>query len=173
MQRKLLWTIIGALVIVIFGIYYFLGGFQEVNIEVTRAEHYRIAGNYYEGPYERDTIATLFFTARELLKSKTLSGDLSVVNFDENSQDTVKMFIGILLPHNVSGDLEDLQIREIKSDKILRARIESHSIVMPTREKIEGKLQTFAEKNNLVLRDFTLERYISDNKLIIEKFIVP
>lgn len=174
MQRKLLWIIFGVLLIIILGVYYFLGGFNEVAIEVIEVENYEVVGHYYEGPYERDTIASLFFDAKELLENKILSGDLSVINFENDpEQKHSKIFIGILVNQETSDFPKNLERRKVNGGKVIRASIQSHNIVMPTRDKIDEKMTAFAAANNLTLSGVTIERYVSENQLLIEKYTNP
>lgn len=173
MQRKWLWMI-AALAIVIVVAYFVLGGFHEVVLEVAEVENYTIVGNHYEGAYVRDTIARSFFQAKELLETAAVSGELAVVNFEKAvGEDSVHLFIGILLQQQALEGPKNLERRHIEGGKIVRATIESHSLVMPTREKIEQKMEVFAAENNFSLTALTIERYVSDDKLVIERFIQP
>ena len=170
MQRKLLWTI-AVLLIVALAAFYILGGFNEAKLEVTEVNAYKVAGNYYEGIYERDTIAALFFKSKGILDAKILSGDLTVINFGVFTEDSVHMVVGILLEKQAVEIPEGIEVIDIKGGKMIRATIESHNVVMPTREKIEAKIEKFASENELSVADTTIERYVADDKLIIEKFI--
>ena len=170
MQRKLLWTI-AVLLVVALGAFYILGGFNEPKLEVTEVDTYKVAGNYYRGIYERDTIAALFFNSKGMLEANSLSGDLAVINFRPLTEDSVHMFVGVLLEKEAAEISQGTEAIAIEGGKMIRATIESHSVVMPTREKIEAKIEKFATENNLAITDTTIERYVADDKLIIEKFI--
>lgn len=174
MQRKLLWIIFGVLLVILLSVYFFLGGFNEVGVEVAEVENYEVVGHFYEGPYKRDTIASLFFEAKHLLEIKTLSGDLSVINFENDpEQNHSKIFIGILVNQEAADFPAHLESREVGGGKIIRASIQSHNVVMPTRDKIDEKMEAFAAANNLTLTGVTIERYISENHLLIEKYTNP
>ncbi len=173
MQRKLLW-ILAAVIVCASIVYYALGGFNEIALEVTEISDYKLVGKHYEGVYERDTIAALFYDAKDLSESLGLPGKLTVVDIKNASAvDSISIFIGVQLQSHNEKTPEGATIRDISGGRVVRAIIESHSIVMPTREKTEERMNKFAHENNLEFKGITIERYVSEDKLIIEKFIKP
>lgn len=170
-----MWILLGILAIIIIAVYNYLGGFQKVKLEVLETTPYHMVGRYYEGKYDRDSLAALFFEAKSWMQIQEQSGTLTVVNYmgengAENS-DSVKTFIGVLFSTESPEMIAPYEHREIKGGKKLRASIEAHSIVMPTRETIEEKMKTFAQEEQLLLEPIIIEKYVSDEELVVEGVI--
>lgn len=175
MKKKVLWLSVGILSIILIAGYNHLGGFHEIEMEVVEIDHYHLIGNYYEGRYDRDSIATLFFNAKKFLDAKSYTGTLSVVNFLGDTEiekgDTIQIFVGLILPKEPVEIPGLFDYRKVKGGKILRASIEAHSFVIPSRETIEGEMKEYALANDILLEPIIIEKYFSDEKLVIESII--
>lgn len=170
-----MWISLGILAIIIIAVYNHLGGFQKVKLEVLETAPYHMVGRYYEGKYDRDSLAVLFFEAKSWMQNQEQSGTLTVVNYmgdigAENS-DSVKTFIGVLFSRESPEEIAPYEYREIGGGKKLRASIEAQSIVMPTRETIEEKMKIFAQEKKFLLEPIIIEKYISDEHLVVESVI--
>lgn len=157
--------------------YNYLGGFHKIKMEVVETDNYHLLGNFYEGRYDRDSVATLFFEAKKFVDNNETSGILSVVNFlgqkEIEKGDSVEIFVGVIMPDEPSEIPDQLDYRKIEGGKILRASVEAHSLVIPTREKIEGEMKKFAQEKAILLQPIIIEKYISDEKLVVESIISP
>lgn len=134
-----------------------------------------MVGRYYEGKYDRDSIATLFFDAKNWMRNQEEVGILSVVNYlgdrEYEDSDSVKTFIGVIFSKEFSEEIAPYEFRKIDGGKKLRASIEAHSIVMPGRETIEEEMKLFAQEKQFLLEPVMIEKYISDDQLVVESVI--
>lgn len=175
MKRKILWISLGILIIILIAVYNHLGGFHRVKLEVLETGPYHMVGRYYEGKYDRDSIATLFFDAKNWMRNQEEAGTLSVVNYMGDTQnenlDSVKTFIGVIFSKESPEKIAPYEYRKIEGGKKLRASIEAHSIVMPGRETIEEKMKAYAQEKQFLLKPVMIEKYISDEQLVVESVI--
>ena len=152
--------------------YAYLGGFRPVEITVIEKPEYTLTGRYYEGSYDADSLARLFFEAKNNLKDNDKSGTLTIAHLSEPAADTVKSFIGILLKESDDyPPLDGFEKKVIAGGTVLRATINAHHLVMPTRTTVDERMQEFAKEKKLSLAPVVIEQYISDEELIIDRIL--
>lgn len=173
MRKQTIWFGLGMVGAVVLGIYAYLGGFRPIEVRLIEREEYTLIGNYYEGQYDNDTLGHLFFNAKALIQGEGMPGTLTIVNYSPEAEgDTVSLFIGVLLDTPRGEQVpEGLEKRTIKGGKVLRASIHAHHLVMPSRDKVDEKLKAFATESHISLRPLSLEQYLAEDSLQIDKIV--
>lgn len=169
MRRKYVITAL-LIFIILLSFYYYLGGFNRVEISLVTAEPYVIAGYAYEGRYDEDQLEDLFFKVREYTEQGLFPGTITVVNYDllDENQDSIQQLIGIRLEGNPLSMPDSLTIDTIEAGRVVRAEIRAHPLVMPRPDKINQQIIDFARVQGLKLQDLTIERYVSQNSIVID-----
>lgn len=171
MSKKTIGLLISFIAVGVLLFYAYLGGFRSIEISMSDRQNYHLVGHYYEGKYDRDTLKNLFFSAKNIITAGSLPGTLAIVNYvsSQEEEDTVAVFIGILLEDNTVDTLKNWENRSIKGGKIISASIKAHAAVRPFREKVEEKIEEFALKNGYTLKPITFELYKAEDELQIDK----
>ena len=169
MTKKILWAAL-LVFIILFIIYYFLGGFNTVEIQVTDAENYVVAGKSYRGPYKEDILRDYFFQMRDYVERDQIRGTVSVVNYglEYGSTDSVDQLIGVLINTSSSPVPEDIQIDTLRVQKVVRAIVHAHPIVMPRPDQVIDKIKSFAKEHDLSLREYAIEQYVEEDKIWVD-----
>lgn len=170
MSKKLVITIIALFFAVLGVIYIKLGGLNEVEIQLENTPEYHIAGKYYAGRYKDQAVEEIYYEVKSMMDKGVLKGTLSIIYFKDpiEAQGDVENFIGILTTDDTTRIPKGYEWRTIPAGKAVRAKINAHNLVMPTPETINNKIDEFAQSENLSLSNISIEKYTSDNELIIE-----
>lgn len=153
--------------------YAYLGGFRTIEISISERDSYHLAGHFYAGKYDRDTLKNLFFSAKEFVAENSITGTLAIVNYLPTNveEDTVAVFIGVLLEDSFAITSQDWETRMIKAGKVISANIKAHAAVRPFRETVEEKIEEYALENGYTLKPFTLELYKAEDELQIDRVV--
>lgn len=169
MLKKILIVAI-PLTLVIVLVYDYLGGFNETAISLVESEDYVVAGYVYRGPYRQSALQDLFFRVQDFVESGTLVGRVTVLNyqFDIAAQDSVHQLIGVRLDNLPLNLPEGITIDTVRADKVVRATIRAHPLVMPNPEDTQQKILDFARQASLDLADLVLEQYVGEEEIWVD-----
>ena len=168
--KKLLGIIIGFLSLTFLVVYYKLGGFSPVTLELVEVNNYHLAGRYFEGSFRSDTIRIYFDEMKSLLQQGRLEGSPVIVYDQEPDgiQGLSRSFIGIALLDSETIPI-DLDKREIMASTVIRVSKDAHISVMPNPTNITKKIARFCQEHHAVPVGPSIEIYQPDNRLIIEQ----
>jgi hypothetical protein len=168
--RKLLGILAVLLLIALLAVFYQLGGFNPVRIELVQVDNYFIAGRHFDGSFRSDTIRVYFEEMRALVIQSKVQGQ-PVIIYDQEPDGTrgiSKSFIGVVLTDNGAAP-DDLEHREISASHAIRVSKDAHISVMPKPVKIAKKIKRFSEQNGVPLAGPSIEIYMPNNRLVIEQ----
>jgi hypothetical protein len=173
MQRKYLFTAI-IILIILLGIYYYLGGFNEARISTVEDETYVVAGYRYDGPYNEDQLNELFFRIREYTESGQYPGVITVVNYGmpKTGRDSIRQLIGIRLEGDPLRIPDSLTVDTLSASRVLRAELVAHPLTMPRPDEIDALLRQHAEQEGLRLKDTLIEQYIARDTIWIDALLL-
>jgi len=156
--------------VLIMGAYVYLGGLNSVEYTIENVSDYNLVGLTFQGEGDSPEIEEAFFEAREFARGGRLDGILTIINYKDTTlaDDELKLFIGVKLKGGTSDIPEHYQRLTIPATRTVRARIEANNVVRPKPNTIESRLLQEARGNDLEVRDFTIEQYISPEVLIID-----
>jgi len=155
-------VIIGILAVIGLGAFAYLGGFEEVPIEVKPSEDIRLYGLTYRGTPQDERLRETFEQI-EALKEANPEAVMHTIYFIEpaGKLDTMQVFVG--LDRLVSGSEDFLQEKVIAADRVLVADIQINKLVMPRPERIKGLLIDFAEEQDLRLQGLFIDRLLAED----------
>lgn len=161
-----------SLLIILCVVYYFLGGFNTIKIQIVNTENYVIAGKTYQGSFKEDSLKAHFFQMKAYVDRGQLEGTVSVVNYDleYTSADSIHQLMGVLLdaPPFKPVDIQDIQIDTLVAQKALRVIVKAHPAVMPRPDQVVKKIQAYARENSLLLKEYSIEQYVADNEIWVD-----
>ena len=171
MNKKKIFLFAGFILIIIFIIYYVLGGLRPVEFTVISNSRYIILGQEYIGPNNSDELKNIFIETKDLLESEFTEAILTIVNDDSKYDDEnnrVGYFIGLLV-NNVPGNIPDgYIIKEFEPSNVIRARIESHNMVMPKPDKVKAEASKLARSKGFELSEISLEKYLGESTIEVD-----
>lgn len=157
--------------IILFTIYFLLGGTREYRVAEAGAVNYDIVGVPYQGKYVPDSARILFEQLRTKITSNEWKGELVEITYLPQGDEEVNQFFGVLLTGRVTQIDGAYQIRKISARSSLQVRLTMHWLVRPGREKVQTMIDGYARENGMEIEDFFLQRYLTDNSVVIEAFV--
>jgi hypothetical protein len=157
------------LMAVVFGYYGYLGGFNTPDIKIMTSTHRYVAGQYYEGPADDPAFGEFFKKASQLQESKTLPGTLANIYYNnpEGKSDTIKAFIGILVPDSRVALPAGYQLRVWQGGrKVVQVSTRAHYLLAPN--KLYPALFDYLKANQLKTRSQYLELFPEKNQALVE-----
>lgn len=151
--------------------YYFLGGFNERELELATVNNYRLVGKEFKGRLGNQRLEEIFFEVQEKAQQGAPAGTMAVVVFREprDEHDTLHQFVGILLDDPASPAPNGWESYKLEAGQVVRNTIRSHNLVMPKPNAIREELEEFAEKQNVSLQSgITIEKYLGERHLQVE-----
>lgn len=152
-----------------FGYYGYLGGFDKPDISVTTSSTAFIAGQYYEGPADNKAFGEYFKKAGQLQESGTLPGTLANIfyNNPEEKSDTIKAFIGIMLPDSSAALPAGYQWRRWQGgQRVVRVSTQAHYLLAPN--KLYPALFEYLKEHQLKTRSLYLEAFPAKDRAVVE-----
>jgi hypothetical protein len=172
MNKKFLLVVLG-LMAVVFGYYGYLGGFDTPEIIITTSKAQYVAGQYYEGPADGEAFGEFFKKAGQLQESKTLPGPLANIYYNnpEEKGDTIKAFIGILVPDAKVALPAGYELRVWQGGrKVVRASTRAHYLLAPN--KLYPALFDYLKAKHLKTSSQYLEQFPEKNHAIVEAMLL-
>lgn len=158
---------------VAFGYYGYLGGFNKPEISITTSRPRYVAGQYYEGPADSPAFGEYFKKAGQLQASKALTGSLANIYYNnpETQEDTIKAFIGILVPDTSAALPAGYEWRVWKGgNKVVRVSTRAHYLLAPN--KLYPALFDYLKEHQLKTRPQYLELFPEKDLAIVEAVLV-
>ena len=165
--------ILVSFLVIVFSLYYQLGGFRQLNVEVYEQVDYAIAGREFRGSYKDPAIEEIYQFAKEQVATGKIAGTLCVIDYpgEDLGENEVNYFIGVLLLDKITELPTNYTVRRIQSPGALGVSLDTHPIVRPTKDDVEARINETALAYNLRIRDYFLEKHYADDRLVIEAFL--
>ena len=153
--------------------YYWLGGFNQITIEVVKEPARPILGKHYQGQYGDLALRKIFVEAKQLQQSNTIQGLLTVVNLDSISANnqSINQLIGITLTDQSTTIPSGYQLDTIPSGTYVRATLQANPLVMPQPKTVNEQIAAYADEHQLTISGIPIEFYPSSGTLWIEMAI--
>lgn len=163
-----------ALISASFGLYAYLGGFNEPTVRVTTSDTHFIAGQYFTGPLADKQLGELFRSAAENLDAKKLQGTLANIYYNnpEQEKDSIKAFIGVKITDTTATLPAGYELRKVAGGKkVVQATINAHYMLSP--KKLYPALFDYLKKNKLQTQTTYLEIFPSHQRALIQTELKP
>lgn len=150
--------------------YYWLGGFNEIEIAVVEKPVRPVVGKVYQGQYGDLALRKIFVQAQRLLASDSVTGTLLVVNLDSASAGgkQVNQFIGIALSAPFNSLPSGYQRDTLAAGTYLRARVAAHPLAQPRPGTINERLSAYAAEHDITVSGLPIEFYRAPDTLWVE-----
>lgn len=161
-----------SIIVILFSIYYQLGGFDEIKAGRSSSSSYSIAGQWVRGKAVRKEEGKIFYNLKERIEAEELKGILTLIDFkgDTLEEGEVSHFIGVILDKEITALPSGLEIIELEAKTTYKASLTMHPLVMPNTRAVEKKLSVIANTNGERLRPITIEMFFEDNSVMVEMF---
>lgn len=174
LKKPTVWVVV-TLVVSIPLAYYWLGGFNPLQVELVPVDQIYLVGRYFEGRQQSDTIRRYFNEMKEYVQGDTYPGQLVIIYDQEprGPSGQVKVFVGVRMQKPLKEAAGGLQLRTLEASRAIRISKASHSVVMPNPEDLNKLIADYAREQHLKLRGPSMEIYLPDNRLLVEHPLSP
>ena len=150
--------------------YYWLGGFNEITIEVIKEAPRPVMGKAYRGQYGDLALSEMFVRAKQLQQEGAVPGVLTVINRDTTSASdkSVNQFIGITLNAPLATLPEGYQVDTMAAGTYLRAKMHAHPVVMPKPKAVNEQMAAYAAQHRLTVSGLPIEFYRASDTVWVE-----
>lgn len=165
--------IVISLSVILFSVYYHLGGLKDLKVNAFEGVNYAMAGIEFKGKYNDPEIEKLYNDAKNQIAIGNIKGILGLMDYvaEDLSENEVNYFIGIILLDKITELPSGYSVRKIDSRGVLGITLDIHPLVRPTKSNIEGKIYAAAQEYGLEIENYFLEKHFADDRVIIQGFV--
>jgi hypothetical protein len=160
-MRKILLGIL-ILFIIGLGVYYQLGGFQELMFSIEPRQNITLLGKTYRGTPQDKKMGETFRDMESLIQ-KNPGTNLHTLYYSEpaGKLDTLKVFVGIEYQEKLDEG-KDLEVKTIPCTQAIVVHIEAHRMVMPGPDRVKREIERFAMENGVVTQGIYVDKIIGE-----------
>jgi hypothetical protein len=161
-------TGIGLVIMLIIGaslyLFYFLGGFNEIQVSTKNLGQIELIGIHYKGTPQNEELGQAFKKI-EMLKNQHDGAILHTIYYVEpaGKLDTMEVFVGI--ERNWLVDEKDFDLISYDGSQAIVAEIKANRFVMPGPKKVKSKIADFANGSNLAIPNLYIDQIIGTDEV--------
>ena len=165
MKKSNIAVVVGVLVVFGVGIYWWLGGFNSVEMSIRDRNNVKLLGLTYRGTPQDEGMVGTFQKVEQLLKNSPHSS-LHTIYYTEpaGKLDTLQVFVGIEWLDTFE-DKGDFEVKEISCSRVIVAEMDAHRLVMPTPKSVKAQIESFARENGLALQGVYVDQIIDRTRV--------
>ncbi|BDD03423.1 hypothetical protein [Aureibacter tunicatorum] len=150
--------------VVLLSAYYFLGGFEKLDISKSDKREFVIYGVLVEGRYSDPKIEETFAKSREIVEQNH-GGSIAIVNYphENEKQGFVKQFVGVVGADAIASGTDGFTKLVIHGNGAVHVVFPQSVMAMPRPKDVRDQVAAFAKENGGVLQGESIELYNSDN----------
>ncbi len=171
-KRIYLALIFGCLAIILFSIYYGIGGFDPVIVYESEGGKRTVVGKHHIGKFPPRRIRKFLEEAKAQIDNGKLKGDLTLVDFQNDTigPDSTHLFIGASFDEirNILEIPSGFSYQEFQTDRIYKVFITQHPLVQPLPNEIKTLMENKARESGRKLQPLTFDIYYGDGSLRTE-----
>jgi len=160
-KGKIILPFIGASLLILISIYFYLGGFKPIDLKLTNCSNLNLVGVNYLGIPQDDTIGDYFREVEAARKNNPLHTIYYIE--PEGKRDSLHVFIGYeseVLDENLSSPWTH---QSVECHQAIVATLEMSRFVMPKPDKTKKAIQEFAKAKGLTLKGIFIDKIITSN----------
>lgn len=173
-KRVYLVIILLCLATIFSSLYYTIGGFDPLEVYVFEGVNRTVIGKHHIGKFPPRRVRNFVQEAKALIDSGTLKGDLTLVEFQNDTigSDSTHLFIGASFDEirNILEIPSGFTYQEFETDKIYRVFITQHPLVQPLPSEVRSQMEEKAKDDGRELQPLTFDIYYSDGSLRTESW---
>lgn len=150
--------------------YYWLGGFDDIEVQEVENLSFSIAGKPYRGKFYRaDSLQDIQEDVANLILSENFNGDFAEVNYINTgtSEEEVDLFLGVVFFEDAIQIPGDFKVRNFNARKFLAVKLNMYHAVRPSVEKVQKILYDYAKEKNYQVEEYFVSITFKDNSLEI------
>lgn len=146
-------------------VYYLLGGFKPVQLEITSCSEFVMQGIYYRGTPQDKALGESFSKVEEVI-ARQEGAHLYTIYYSEpkGKLDTMEVFVGTSIRQNIGLGLER---HVVPCDRAVTARISASRFVMPSPEKVKKLIENHAWDNDVVLSGVFIDHILASDEVMV------
>ncbi|MES2732344.1 MAG: hypothetical protein V4714_11360 [Bacteroidota bacterium] len=158
---------------IIFALYTFLGGFKEIIInKQTVSKPQTLAYIPYQGYVRHHRLDSLFDLIQQLHTQGKLKGTLGAIYYDvsleKRKKGDTKALVGVWISDTLAVLPPGFRLHTIPARQVIQAKLQAHFLVSPSPDEVQDKMREYAKKQGLKVENFIIEKYLSDDSIILE-----
>ncbi|MEP0984531.1 hypothetical protein [Ekhidna sp.] len=165
-------VIVVCIVIIVWSVYYTLGGFDPVEVFVMEGKERTVIGKEYIERYNREEWGSHILETKAAIDSGKLKGQLTIVYFDNKNigKDSLHYFVGASVEEirDVLRLPAGYDYREFRTSKVFKVFLTQHDLVKPSRDEVMSLMEVKAIEEGAVLQPLSFDLYYSDGSLSSE-----
>ncbi|MTI20106.1 hypothetical protein E1176_03665 [Fulvivirga sp. RKSG066] len=164
-MKKVLIVVISVLGLLVFSVYYYLGGTEDfVFTQVNKALY--LKGEAFKGSYNDSKIESLFVNARQI-STENDGYKLAILSYPMN-ETKVDQVVGIVSNSEINNDWESFDTSRELNGNFITTTITAHNLVMPKPNEVLEAAQEYAALQDLEIDEsYTIEVYEGERKLLV------
>ena len=167
-------TLIFAFLAIIIGsVYYWLGGFEKIEIYRIADGKRTIVGKQFNTMVSNNEPRIFFEQCQEMLEANKIDGKLTVIAYSNDTlqRGEIAQFIGIELNSDMAEIPRKFEVLELDSAVYYKMFLTMHPLVHPRTQNHLSMLQEEASKNNEQLVGHLLTTFYPDNSKVAESWV--
>jgi hypothetical protein len=148
--------------------YYFLGGFDPIEVQEVENMSFNIAGKPYKGKYYKsDSLRRIQEEIGELILKDQVNGNYAEVSYVNTgiTEEEVDLFVGTIFFENEIQIPGTFKVREFAARKFLAVKLNMHYAVRPSEQEVQAILYTYAREKGYKLEDYFINITFKNNSL--------
>ena len=161
MRGKIIVPFLGASLLILISLYFYLGGFKPIDLKLANCSDFNLVGVDFLGIPQDDTIGDYFREVEVARKNHPLHTIYYIE--PEGKRDSLHVFIGYesdVLDENLSSPWTH---QFVECHQVIIATLEMSRFVMPGPDKTKKAIQEFAQENGLPLKGIFIDKIITSN----------
>ncbi|EPR67552.1 hypothetical protein [Cyclobacterium qasimii] len=161
MKAKIILPFLGASVLALISVYFYLGGFKPIELKLDNCSDLNLVGVDYRGIPQDDTIGEYFREVEAARKNKPLHTIYYIE--PEGKRDSLHVFIGYESEVMDQNGTTPWTRQSVECQQVIVATLKMNRFVMPGPDKTKKAIQAFAQENDLTLNGIFIDKIISSN----------
>lgn len=156
------------------GIYYQLGGFNEVEYTIEPRDGIKLMGRTYRGTPQDEQLGNTFKEIEALIQ-KNPGSNLHTLYYSEpaGKLDTLLVFVGVEYQDHMDRLKYNLELKTIPCTQVIVANIKAHRLVMTGPDQVKRGIEKFARKNEVVTQGIFVDRIKGEGEVEVIAPIQP
>ena len=170
MLKKIFFYVLASVVVLALIVYYWLGGFNPVVIEVVNHPERTVIGQPYQGRYGDLKLREIFVKTNQAIQAGTWPAPLIVINRDTvmTEENQVDQLIGVLSDRPDTLSSSHYRAGTLPAGRYVRAVVQAQPNAMPQPEAVNEQMRQYAQQHQWSLVNTIVEFYVAYDTLWIE-----
>ncbi|GGZ33994.1 hypothetical protein GCM10007049_29140 [Echinicola pacifica] len=158
---KITAIVVAVLALIGFGVFVYLGGYEDYPIEIRENASMDLYGLTYRGTPQDEGLKQTFEQVEAQKEDGAILHTIYMVE-PAGKLDTMKVFVGL---DRLSAIPPSWETKTIDAKRFIVADLHYHKMVMPRPESVKKDIQEFAKENSLILTDVYIDKILGEEHI--------